>query len=467
LCIIFLHYCHTPVPEDPMRYELPFTLAVVCSQWRSILLDTPFLWTVIHLGPMRCSPVIVDHQLALSGCLPLCLHIQGPLDGRPSAGDHAVYEETDDYFKSVLSKVFKALPRWEEVYLEIPINQLEAFEVLLHGAIQPITPQGHNEVDDRSPLTPKLLEAVTLKVPDVSSLEAPCLPTIFESAPKFKSFCFCNEDDDTFTGQNFWPSRGIPWKQLETIILANPDLDVLDRLPAELFADGKAIGLELYLQHSPAYRRFLTPVVISKFTSLKLAPIHWNGELPYYIEALSTTTLEHVEVGCSMHETEVWRETPDGQNNIGYPNILDALLATIVNSKCALKSFTFYVFGDAPDKSFDDSFARAIIALLRVTPALESLKICEGMERGPSLFGDPEFFALCETGGLLPQLESLELVWAGDRKPPVGLIPMLQSRMGGSALKSVVLGVGNGDDLQPQVLDCLRQLRESGIRASV
>ncbi|KAF8896990.1 hypothetical protein CPB85DRAFT_1328476, partial [Mucidula mucida] len=422
------------------RYELPFTLAVVCAQWRSVLLDTPSLWTVIHLGPMRCSPVIVDRQLALSGCLPLSLHIQGPLDGRPSAG---VYEETDDYFKSVLSQIFKALPRWEEVYLEIPINQLEAFEVLLRGAILPITLQGQNDVDDRTPLTPKLLEAVTLKVPDVSSLEAPCLPTIFESAPNFKSFCFCNEDDDTFTGQNFWPSRGIPWKQLETIILANPDLD-----------------------HPPAYRRFITPVVISKFTSLKLAPIHWNGELPYYIEALSTTTLEHVEVGCSMHENEVWRETPDGQNNIGYPNILDALLATIVNSKCALKSFTFYVFGDAPDKSFDDSFARAIIALLRVTPALESLEICEGIERGPSLFGDPEFFALCETGGLLPQLESLELVWAGDRKPPVGLIPMLQSRMGGSALKSVVLGVGNGDDLQPQVLDCLRQLRESGIRAS-
>ncbi|KAF8896982.1 hypothetical protein CPB85DRAFT_1229420, partial [Mucidula mucida] len=46
LRIIFLSFCHTPVPGDVMGYQLPFTLAVVCSHWRAIVMKTPVLWTV-------------------------------------------------------------------------------------------------------------------------------------------------------------------------------------------------------------------------------------------------------------------------------------------------------------------------------------------------------------------------------------------------------------------------------------
>ncbi|KAF9032095.1 hypothetical protein BDZ89DRAFT_595886 [Hymenopellis radicata] len=472
--MIFAHFCHMPVSVTSMcNVAVPVTLAVVCSQWRTILLDTPFLWTRIHLGPKKWSPAIVNRQLDLSRSLPLIVHIQDPLHRRPSAGDNDVYEETDEYFKAVLSRIFQVLPRWMELHLEISFDQLDDFGALLQGALQPLNSQGQDNDDHRSPITPDLLETVTLKVPDihVTTLGTPtCLPKIFESAPKFTSFCFFNEDNCTYSGDSFWPSQGLPWKQLDNIILEHRDLHVLNELPAEFFSDGKEAELELYLRHLPSYRPNAR-LVASKFTSLKLGPAHWNGDLPRYLEALYVPTLKDVELGCAMSPRYSWRETlDDGQNNIGYPNILGALLATITRSKCALKSFIFYVFSDAPDNAFDDSFARAIIALLRVMPELETLEIREGKERGPSLLSDPEFFTLCsapETGGLLHKLESLELVWAADRQPPVDLVPMLQSRMGGSALKSVVLGIRKGGDLQPEVLDCMRQLKESGIRATL
>ncbi|KAF8896977.1 hypothetical protein CPB85DRAFT_1458602 [Mucidula mucida] len=467
LCIIFWHYCHTPVPEDPMRYELPFTLAVVCSQWRSILLDTPSLWTIIQLGPRKSSPALVDRQLDLSGNLPLSLRIQGPLDRRPSAGNHDVYEETDEYFKDVLRRVFHALPRWKDICLQIKLQELDDFDVLLQGALQPVNPQGQNDDDHRNQITPDLLETVVLKVPHIISSPTR-LPKIFESAPSFKSFCFFNDDNYPLSG-DFWPSQGLPWKQLDYIMLEHTDLHVLDRLPPEFLSDGQEAELELNLRHLPTYR-LNEGIVISKFTSLSLAPNYWTSNLARYLEALSIPNLKHVEVGCAMCPGQLWRETPDGQNNIGCQNILTALLVTITRSKCMIKSFTFYVFWDAPDKAFDDSFARAIIALLYVMPELETLEICEAEERGPSLLSDPEFFSLCgapETGGLLPKLESLELVWAADCQPSADLVTMLQSKIGGSALKSVVIGVRKGGDLPSQVLDCLRRLREYGIQATL
>ncbi|KAF8995005.1 hypothetical protein BDZ89DRAFT_38007 [Hymenopellis radicata] len=152
--MIFIHYCHTPDPEDPNRYEVPATLAVVCSQWRSILLTTPSLWTTIHLGPEKCSPAIVNHQLELSGSLPLIIYIKGPLDERPSAGNHNVYEETDKYFKAVLTKILNALPRWKHVCLDLTIHELEAFGDLLQGTLQPVYVQGQNDDAHRALLCP-------------------------------------------------------------------------------------------------------------------------------------------------------------------------------------------------------------------------------------------------------------------------------------------------------------------------
>ncbi|KAF8896842.1 hypothetical protein CPB85DRAFT_1328776 [Mucidula mucida] len=453
--------------ENSTRYEMPITLAVVCSQWRDILLKTPSLWTVIHLGSRKCSPAVVDHQLSLSADLPLIVHIQDIYHGRPPAGAHDVYEETEEYFKAVLSRVCQALPRWKDICLQMPLDQLRPFETLLQGALQAVTPQGQSE---RNPITPKLLEIVRLTVPHVYDVLI-YLPKIFESAPKLTTFRYSNEYGYRYSGTSFWPVRGLPWKQLETIIFEHADLHVLDSLPADFFSDGKKAELQLYVQDLLSFGRpGAASIVTSNFTTLRLAPEYWNDNLARYLEAISAPTLKEIEVGCVMHARGGWRKTTDDQNNIGYPNILGALFAMITRSKCLITAFSFYVIGDGPERVFDDSFARAIISLLYLMPELETLEIREAGERGPLLLSDPDFFELCsapEMGGILPKLESLKLVWAADRQPSADLVPMLQSRMAGSALKSVVLGIRKGGELQFEVLDCMGQMKENGIRATL
>ncbi|KAF8998053.1 hypothetical protein BDZ89DRAFT_1083453 [Hymenopellis radicata] len=75
-------------------------------------------------------------------------------------------------------------------------------------------------------------------------------------------------------------------------------------------------------------------------------------------------------------------------------------------------------------------------------------------------------------GHLLPKLTSLELVWAEEHQLVDALIPMLTARggQGGAGmhtLSSVVLGVRNGGGLRGDVLDCMANLRQQGIRATL
>ncbi|KAF8910726.1 hypothetical protein CPB85DRAFT_1514388 [Mucidula mucida] len=74
-------------------------------------------------------------------------------------------------------------------------------------------------------------------------------------------------------------------------------------------------------------------------------------------------------------------------------------------------------------------------------------------------------------GHLLPALTSLVLVWAEERQPVDALIPMLYSRAGQGggmhSVSSVVLGVRNGGDLRSDVLECMANLRQHGVRATL
>ncbi|KAF9014513.1 hypothetical protein BDZ89DRAFT_448108 [Hymenopellis radicata] len=141
-------------------------------------------------------------------------------------------------------------------------------------------------------------------------------------------------------------------------------------------------------------------------------------------------------------------------------------------SGCALQTFTVVMRGryeggiyilDAEEPTLADSLVTALHSM----KDLRALRVIEA-ESGPSLFSK-RLFQEMALGHLLPELTSLELVWAEERQPVDTLIPMLTSRGGAGmeTLSSVVLGVRNGGELRGDVLDCMANLRQQGIRATL
>ncbi len=139
---------------------------------------------------------------------------------------------------------------------------------------------------------------------------------------------------------------------------------------------------------------------------------------------------------------------------------------------CALQAFTVIMSGRYERGT--DRFATthptpadSLVAALHSMTDRRALRVIE-VEAGPSLFNERLFEEMAE-GHLLPALTSLEMVWAEARQPPDTLIPMLCSRAGATmnTISSVVLGVRNGGGLQADVLDCMADLRQRGVRASL
>ncbi|KAF9022534.1 hypothetical protein BDZ89DRAFT_201152 [Hymenopellis radicata] len=120
--------------------------------------------------------------------------------------------------------------------------------------------------------------------------------------------------------------------------------------------------------------------------------------------------------------------------------------------------------------TWPSTLEKSLVDALHGMKDLRALCVIEA-ELGPSLFSEWLFEEMAE-GDLLPELTSLELVWAEARQPVDALIPMLISRAGQggvgiNTVSSVVLGVRNGGDLRSDVLECMANLRQQGVRATL
>ncbi len=373
-------------------------------------------------------------------------------------------------YQEAITRLLMTLPQWQHVHLYLDLGELPVFEDLLIGAFQvDVHVDGNRRL---APVPcPDVLESVTLAISDAPYEDNPVmLPDAFQSAPNLTSFTLLKphlDPDPSFA--SIWPTCGLPWTQIREITLDYNDLDILRDIPEEVYTDGKPLTLTISSK-SPEWEtdEVGSPtLVFDKITALHLHPESWTNDLPEFLHDISMPALQDLTLSCLlMSDAHDWRRNQSGAYRVYADNTLGGLTSMVSRSKCALKAFTFKILGDGY-KSSDKSFAQATIALLREAPELETLRLIEGKMCGPPLFTE-EFFKVCTMpGGLVPKLKSLELVWAGTEcQPSKGLIPMLESRLGGP-LTSVVLGVRNGGRFRSKILECVRQLRAGGVQASL
>ncbi|KAF8991857.1 hypothetical protein BDZ89DRAFT_1151328 [Hymenopellis radicata] len=108
------------------------------------------------------------------------------------------------------------------------------------------------------------------------------------------------------------------------------------------------------------------------------------------------------------------------------------------------------------------TLADSLLDALRDMGHLKYLQVIEAVS-GPPLL-NKRLFKQLSANTLLPELTSLEFVWAEDCQPHRALLPALSSRADGT-LSSVVLGIRNGGNLGPEVLECMRALRQKDVQA--
>ncbi|KAF8877217.1 hypothetical protein CPB85DRAFT_1460623 [Mucidula mucida] len=124
--------------------------------------------------------------------------------------------------------------------------------------------------------------------------------------------------------------------------------------------------------------------------------------------------------------------------------------------------FSLIMYGWYNDNKWEPTLANSLVDALHEMGHLKSLQVIES-NNGPPLLCKRLFEEL-SADALLPGLTSLELVWAESRQPDEELLSALSLRADGR-LSSVVLGIRNGGNLGPDVLECMRSLRKSNVQA--
>ncbi len=104
-----------------------------------------------------------------------------------------------------------------------------------------------------------------------------------------------------------------------------------------------------------------------------------------------------------------------------------------------------------------------LVDALQYMGHLKYLQVIEAAS-GPPLL-NKRLFEQLSVNTHLPELTSLELVWAEERQPDRELLSALSLRADGH-LSSVVLGIRNGGNLEPDVLESMQGLRQKNVRAT-
>lgn len=291
---------------------------MVCSKWRSILLNTSALWTTIVFGTDSEAPEQVICYLDRCGKQPLCVEFDSPLFDRFM--DDLEENTSTESYQEAITRLLMTLPQWQHVHLYLDLGELPVFEDLLIGAFQvDVHVDGNRRL---APVPcPDVLESVTLAISDAPYEDNPVmLPDAFQSAPNLTSFTLLKphlDPDPSFA--SIWPTCGLPWTQIREITLDYNDLDILRDIPEEVYTDGKPLTLTISSK-SPEWEtdEVGSPtLVFDKITALHLHPESWTNDLPEFLHDISMPALQDLTLSCLlMSDAHDWRRNQSGAYRI-------------------------------------------------------------------------------------------------------------------------------------------------------
>ncbi|KAF9032147.1 hypothetical protein BDZ89DRAFT_1063522 [Hymenopellis radicata] len=438
LGIIFASAC-TSFQED--EYKTPLSISLVCSKWRDISISTPALWTNIYVAPYSsaCGVPVYEHFLQRCGGIPISVKVKIPDKERPHAygDDNIPYEETYDYHVEVVGDVYASFAQWKHAEFHMKRADVQLLEDL----------DGH-WLHQMEQLNASLLESLTLAITDAPG-ETLRLPSIFSDAPLLATVNFLDCCESQYL---FWADARLPWRQLRRVQTDEHNAAELRYLDKD-FQDGES--RTLILNGSANFYLFPQISFTLHITTLILNSQFWTYGLSAFFRNISIPTLEDLTVISRDLENKLWI------------NPLLVLPGFLQSSRCKLSTFCLVMHGQHvdtyPGRTAQPTLADSLVDALRDMGHLKYLQVIEA-DLGPPLL-NKRLFEQLSTDALLPELTSLELVWAEDRQPDRELLSALSSRADG-CLSSVVLGIRNGGNLVPEVLECMRGLRQRNVQAT-
>ncbi len=298
-----------------------------------------------------------------------------------------------------------------------------------------------------------LLESLTLAITDIPDTTS--LPSIFSEAPLLSTIKFLGCSNNNIL---FWTRTQLPWGQLRRVQIdqANvANLRFLSNDYQQANGENRTLVLSGPFDSSRTYCHFHPEMPFAlHVTTLVLDSLLWTNNLCKFFRNVTIPTLEDLTI--IPPDPISFRQHLEF---VGFwSNPLDALEEFLQSSQCKLRTFSLVM-----RRTVQPTLADSLVDTLISMSSLTRLQIIEA-ESGPSLFNE----GLCEQlsrNGFLPELTSLELVWAENRQPNRELLSALSARADGR-LSSVVLGIRKGGDIGPEVLKCRQDLRRKDVRAT-
>lgn len=445
LNIIFSYACADFATEN---HRTALRLSVVCSYWRTIVTNTPALWTsIFYCLDHRYSSNIADHHMDRCGpLLPLLLEITSPLPVFDAKNDGVDFQDID---VKVLIRLFCALRQWKIVSLRLTDfdNNSLVDNLRLRSAVRA--------------LVPEIME--TLIVEKNNFIDSDYwlhFSSSFFSAPAFSSFVLAR--------CKIYTTSNLPWERMCSLTFDEEYLDFLEHMQP-FFANTMNKTLRICSKNlAGAFWKGpleLKCLVVQQLTTLVLEIGSRFSTLDKLLNALTVPDLQDVTL---IYHT---KDERPGQRNFALPidpnDVVNALTSMIIRSKCILQSLTITLASAPLAVPVNDPFASAHVALLQQCPDLTTLRITEAATHEPLLLVEELSTACIGPDTILEELHTLELVWAEDHGPSSSFVSMLRSRSSRLSLSFVVLGIRNGGEHKQEVLDFLKELREQGVQASL
>lgn len=360
--------------------------------------------------------------------------------------DDFPFEQTYEYHVDLMGDIYETFAQWKVA----EFHMKEADVQLLEG----LSGQWLDHMERMGAPNP-LLASLTLAIKDGHDL-----PSIFSEAPLLSTVNLL----DCADGESvLWTRTRLPWGQLRRLRTDQANAMYLMYLSND-FQDGENRTLVLSGPYDSA-RNYLhlypnRPVILS-VTTLILDSHFWTQDMCAFFRNVNIPILEDLTM-----------ITPDPKmcrNRLLislWSNQLQQLPGFLLRSQCRLNAFSLIMRGqhgdDFPGRNAQPTLADSLVDMLDSMGHLQRLQVIEA-ESGPPLLNE-RLFQRLSTNSILLELASLELVWAEDRQPVRELLSALSSRVN-SSLSSVVLGIRNGGNFRPEVLECMRGLRERNVQA--
>ncbi|KAF9027047.1 hypothetical protein BDZ89DRAFT_1067220 [Hymenopellis radicata] len=429
LTLVFAFACTSYEPE---YHKTPLSISLVCFKWRDIAMAAPRLWTNIYIGGSGPEArALFRYYLERCGELPILLKIDTQCiqhcirKGLSDAADAGITLTPDEcasvlaykYDVECMHEIYSTFRRWKAVEFHVGEEDLDLLD-------DHTTKEG---------LGLPLLESLTLAPIKPVRNFGPS-PSAFQNVPRL-TYLDLNED-----GGWLWINCGLPTNISEL----HTNRDKLEWLAAlnRSFADSKEGTSTLVV-----YPR--TFLLSTSITHIVFNTEFWTMDFKRFLELASIPGLKALTIVAPDPA-----DTDGREKEQSWANVLEAVPKLLETSKCTLESFNLTMHGRyrAQHVCLAAPMAQTLVQALQAMPKLQSLTVIEAIS-GPPLLTE-----------LIPGMTD-------HCHPHDSLMAMLSSRVGDGGgtlgLSSVVLGRRNGCEFMPAVLDHLRELRKSGVRASL